>query len=393
MSKQRVIVLSVVHQGLSKAEAARRYEVSWQWVHTLVTRYQTGGLEAVEPQSRRPLSNSCATPDQVRERIVELRKQLDADGLDAGPITIACHLAADGVTVPSTSTIRRILCHAGLITPAPKKRPRSSLHRFSADQPNECWQSDFTHWQLADGTGVEIIDWLDDHSRLLLSLTAFARVTGPDVVDTFAANINEYGLPASTLTDNGSVYTSRFTGGKNAFEYLLATLHIQQKNGHPGHPQTQGKIERFHQTLKKWLAKQPPASTLIELQAQLDGFRHIYNTVRPHRALAGRTPLAAYQATPKAAPSGTGSAEHYRIRLDRLDATGKVSLRRAGRMHHLGVGYAHRGEPVLLLIDATTATVTHQTTGEILSEHDIDPTRTYWRNKHREPGRWPGSQR
>ncbi|MGH3957932.1 DDE-type integrase/transposase/recombinase, partial [Mycobacterium sp.] len=132
-------------------------------------------------------------------------------------------MAEQGLPVPSTSTIRRILHHHGLITPQPRKRPKSSYHRFQADQPNECWQSDFTHWQLSDGTDVEIIDWLDDHSRLLLSLTAFTHVTGHDVVNTFTANVNTYGPPASTLTDNGSVYTSRFTGGRNAFEYLLAT--------------------------------------------------------------------------------------------------------------------------------------------------------------------------
>ncbi|HVW79359.1 MAG TPA: DDE-type integrase/transposase/recombinase [Mycobacteriales bacterium] len=161
------------------------------------------------------------------------------------------HLAVEGIRSPSTSTIRRILHAAGLVVAEPKKRPRSSLHRFSADQPNECWQSDFTHWHLADGTDIEILDWLDDHSRYLLSIAAFARVTGNDVVETFTNNVNEYGPPASTLTDNGSVYTSRFTGGRNAFEYLLHLLGIQQKNGRVNHPQTQGKIERFHQTLKK----------------------------------------------------------------------------------------------------------------------------------------------
>jgi transposase InsO family protein len=391
MSKAKVIALSVVVQGLSKAEAARRYDVSWQWVHTLVSRYQAGGLEAVEPRSRRPHTNARATPDGLRERIVEIRKQLDADGLDAGPVTIAAHLAAEGTTAPSTSTIGRILHQAGLVVPAPKKRPRSSLRRFQADQPNECWQSDFTHWQLADGRDIEIIDWLDDHSRLLLSLTAFTRVTGPDVVNTFTANVNDYGLPASTLTDNGVVYTARFVGGCNAFEYLLDTLHIQQKNGHPGHPQTQGKIERFHQTLKKWPAKQPRAATLADLQDQLDRFRSLYNLHRPHRALDGRTPAAAYQATPKAHPAGNASG-HFRVRLDHVDTGGKISLRRSGRMHHLGVGYAHRGQPTIVLIDATTATVIHHTTGEILSTHDIDPARDYWRNKQQEPGRWPGSQ-
>ena len=396
MSKPRVIVLSVVVQGLSKAEAARRYDVSWQWVHTLVSRYHAGGLDALEPRSRRPLTNARATPDRLRDRIIELRKQLDADGLDAGPITIAAHLHAEDRTAPSTSTIRRILHQAGLVVPAPKKRPRSSLRRFQADQPNECWQSDFTHWQLvspdATSTDVEILDWLDDHSRLLLSLTASTRVTGADVVTTFTANVNDYGLPASTLTDNGVVYTARFVGGRNAFEYLLDTLHIQQKNGHPGHPQTQGKIERFHQTLKKWLAKQPPAATLADLQAQLDRFRHLYNQHRPHRALDARTPAAAYQATPKALPAGSNTNGHFRVRLDHVDTGGKISLRRAGRMHHLGVGYTHRGQPTIVLIDATTATVVHRTTGEVLSTHDIDTDRIYWRNTQQKPGRWPGSQ-
>ncbi len=148
---------------------------------------------------------------------------------------------------------------------------------------------------------------------MLLSITAFTRVTGEDVVNTFTENINTYGPPAATLTDNGSVYTSRFTGGRNAFEYLLAILRITQKNGHPGHPQTQGKIERFHQTLKKWLTRQERAATITELQAQLSRFQQIYNHQRPHRALNSLTPAAAYRATPKATVRGTSSGEHFRL--------------------------------------------------------------------------------
>ena len=169
-----------------------------------------------------------------------MRKQLDADGLDAA-VTIAHHLGIEGIKAPSTSTIRRVLHTAGLITPAPKKRLRSSLHRFAADQPNECWQSDFTHWRLADGTDTEIPNWLDDHSRMLLSITAFTRVTGEDVVNTFTENINTYGPPAATLTDNGSVYTSRFTGGKNASEYLLALLRSPRRTDTPATPKPRAK--------------------------------------------------------------------------------------------------------------------------------------------------------
>jgi len=390
VSKERVIVLSVVQQHLSKAEtAARRYQVSWRWVHTLVTRYQSCGWEAVEARSRRPHSNSRAVSDELRQRICTLRCELQATGLDNGPVSIAARLQQEGLRPPAFSTIRRILTAAGLITPQPKKRPKSSYRRFQADPPNQCWQSDFTHWQLADGTGVEIINWLDDHSRYLLAAIAYRRITGQTVITTFLNIVERYGLPQSTLTDNGSVYTSRFTGGRNGFEYLLASLGITQKNSHPGHPQTQGKIERFHQTLKRWLAAQPAAATVAELQTQLNTFTDIYNQIRTHRALQGATPAQAYVATIKAAPAAQHSNPHYRIRTDHVDRLGKISIRRAGCMHHLGVGAAHAGSAVTVLIDPDTATVIHTDTGEVLSQHTIDPDRSYWRNQHKPPGRWP----
>jgi transposase InsO family protein len=391
MSKARVAVLKVVTKELSVTAAAAQYGYSRQHLHRLLARYKAGGLEAVDPRSRRPRSNSAATPQALRERIVDLRLQLTKDGLDAGPVTIAWHLEQAGHRPPSTSTIRRILHAAALVTPEPRKRPRSSYRRFAAAQPNECWQSDFTHWHLADHTDVEILNWLDDHSRYLLGCTPHTPVTGDLVTSTFLVVADTHGFPASTLTDNGRVYTARFGGGKNSFEYLLALLGITQKNGHPGHPQTQGKIERFHQTLKKWLAQQPPAPTLADLQTQLDTFRELYNHQRPHRELGRRTPASAYTALPKAAPTGPPTPGHYRLRYDRLDPTGKMSFRRAGRMHHLGIGANHARKRVLAIADDTTVTVIELETSEILSTHHIEPTKTYWRNQQKDPGRWPGS--
>lgn len=392
MSKARVAVLKVVTKELSVTAAAEQYGFSRRHLHRLLTRYRDGGLDAVDPRSRAPLQPGNATSVGIRELVIELRLQLVKDGLDAGPLTIAWHLTQLGHQPPSTSTIRRILHQAGLIIPEPRKRPRSSYRRFEASQPNECWQSDTTHWHLADGADVEILNWLDDHSRYLTSCTAHAPVTGDTVVETFLAACTEHGTPASTLTDNGRIYTARFGGGKNAFEYLLAVLGVTQKNGHPGHPQTQGKVERFHQTQKRWLASQPPATTLAELQTQLDRYRLIYNTQRPHRALDRRTPATAYTALPKAEPaSHDGTVEHHRLRYDRVDTWGKVSLRRAGKMHHLGIGYAHRGTRILAITDNTTVTVIALETAEILSTHDIDATKTYWRNTQRAPGRWPGA--
>ena len=390
MSRARVAVLQVITGQMSVAVAAAEHGYSRQHLHRLLARYRAGGLDAVEPRSRRPASNPRATPPPVRDRIIALRLTLTRDGLDAGPVTIAWHLQQEGHRPPATSTIRRILHAAGLVDPQPHKRPRSSYRRFAAAQPNECWQSDFTHWRLADGTDVEILNWLDDHSRYLLGCTAHTPVTGDVVTTTFLDTAAEHGYPAATLTDNGRVYTARFGGGRNAFEYLLALLGITQKNGTPGHPQTQGKVERFHQTLKRWLAAQPPAATVADLQHQLDSFRQLYNHHRPHRELHRQTPATAYAALPKATPADHPRPGPYRLRYDRIDPGGKMSLRRAGRMHHLGVGTEHAGKRVLAITDHTTATVIELDTGEILSTHHIEPTKTYWRNQQRSPGRWPG---
>lgn len=195
-------------------------------------------------------------------RNIDLRTQLTAAGLDAGPASIRAWLIAEGSHSPAESTISRILTQSGLVTPTPKKRPKSSLHRFEALQPNETWQSDFTHWRLADGTDIEIINWLDDHSRLLLSLHAHPHITGEIVIDTFAENINEYGPPQSTLTDNGTVYTARFTGGRNGFEYLLAALGIRAKEWLT-RPSSNPRQDRTFPSNTETMACSPAASSNI----------------------------------------------------------------------------------------------------------------------------------
>jgi transposase InsO family protein len=377
--KNLVIVHAVTEQHLTPAQAAARYRISRQWVYELLHRYAAGGEAALAPRSRAPKTRPAATPPAVTARITDLRRELTADGRDAGPETIAWHLHREGLHTPATSTIRRILHQAGMITPAPRKRPRRSYIRFEADLPNGCWQADITHWYLHCGQRVEILDFLDDHSRYLLHLHTQTAYTGTDVVTAMNALINQYGPPASTLTDNGMVFTTRLTshpGSRNGFEKLLQAHHIQQKNGSPAHPQTQGKIERFHQTLKRWLRARPRPHTIDDLQHLLDQFRHWYNTDRPHRALGRRTPEHAYTTADKATPH-TSTEPEWRTRTDRIDPHGKVTLRYAGKLRHLGMGRRHIGLPVLMLIRDNHVITSHADTGRIIAEHHLDTTRDY----------------
>jgi transposase InsO family protein len=392
MSKARLVITAVTAEGLSQGEAARRYGVSQGWVSKLMARYRDEGDAAFEPRSRRPRTSPNATAAGTVELILALRKDLAGQGLDAGPQTICWHLEhRHGLTV-SPATVSRHLTRQGLVTPDPAKRPESSYLRFAADLPNECWQSDFTHYPLAGGTDTEILTWLDDHSRYALSLTAHHRVTGPAVLSAFRAACAQHGVPASTLTDNGLVFTTRFAGGKggrNALEAELRRLGVKQKNGKPNHPQTQGKVERFQQTLKNWLRAQPhQPRTLAELQVLLDAFAVTYNTRRPHKSLPHRaTPATAYQARPKATPGDRTADTHHRVRADRTDPAGKLTLRVSGRLHHIGTGRENARIPVLMLVQDLHVRIINAVTGELIRELNIDPARDY------QPlGRPPGPQ-
>ena len=235
--------------------------MSESFVSRTVARYRQEGEAAFEPRSRAPLRSPGSTPQEAVDLVVALREDLERRGRDAGPKTIVWHLEHhEGVHV-SRATVARILAREGLAVPIPKKRPKSSYVRFEAEQPNECWQANVTHFQLAprdgrDGQEVEILTFLGDHSRLILDSSCHVAVNGTIVLAAFRRAVQRHGIPASTLTDNGMVFTTRFAGGKggrNAFETELRRLGVRQKNSRPSHPQTCGKIERVQKTMKKWL--------------------------------------------------------------------------------------------------------------------------------------------
>jgi transposase InsO family protein len=376
MGLGRYLVDAVLLEGRSPTELARTHQVARSWIYKLVGRFRAGGYEALEPRSRRPRSCAHAVDADVQAAIVRTRHDLAAAGHDHGPHTIAHHLRLELGDAPSVATIWRILRRHGLITPQPQKRPRSSFIRFEAALPNELWQADTTHWHLADGSDVEILNCLDDHSRLLVASDAFRTVKAADVVHSFAAAWLVHGFPAALLTDNGAVFSGKSRGGKVLLESELERLGIRGKHSTPYHPQTCGKVERFHQTLKRYLRKQAPARSLAVLQAQLDTFRTYYNQHRPHRALHGDTPLHAFHARLKAGPETATPPAHYRVRHDRIDKHGRVTLRYLSRLHHIGIGAAYRGLPVHILVANKNVRVIRED-GSLIRELVLDPSRDY----------------
>jgi transposase InsO family protein len=375
-SLARLVVTAVALEGRSKAEVARSYGVSRQWVHELVRRYAAEGETGLVPRSRRPLTNARRVPAATEDAIVALRKELDEQGLDAGAHTIAYHLERRGLDPPSVATIWRVLSRRGFITPQPQKRPKASSIRFCAEMPNERWQGDTTHWALADGTDVEILNAIDDHSRFLVGSDTRVVFKAADVVACFHAAAAVNGYPAELLTDNGAVFTAAPRGGRCALELECDRLGIRNINSRPYHPQTCGKVERFHQTLKRWLAKQDPAATTQELQSQLDGFRAYYNEIRPHRAIGRRPPAEVYASRPKDQPRGPRIEGTYRVRRDRIDRGGAVTLRYDSKLLHIKVGRRYAGLRVLLLAAGLDVRVVTDD-GELIRELTLDPTRTY----------------
>lgn len=378
MDLPRFVVDAVVVEGRSCREVARAHGVSKSWVAKLVARYRAGGYEAVAPRSKAAARVANKSPAELEDRVVRLRKELTDAGFDAGAQTIHYHLSLTDPSPPSVSTIWRILKRRGFVSPQPHKRPKSSYISFEATLPNEMWQSDVTVVALKDGTKAEILNFLDDFSRVCVASKVLRVTTAPDVVATLYEAGGAWGLPASLLTDNGCIYTAAYRHGYSAMESELFHLGIDYKHSRPYHPQTCGKVERFHQTLKKFLRKQPRAETIEQLQAQVDRFVAYYNEVRPHRAKGRKTPRSAFDSRDKARPTkrdGTFTRE-LRVRHDVVDAHGVVTIRYKSKLHHIGMGRALKGTRIILLVAGRHIRII-TTDGVLLRDLELDPDRNY----------------
>jgi transposase InsO family protein len=372
-------------EGVDVTQLCRSVGVSRKTFYKWRQRFLTGGLAGLQPRSRRPLRSPTATPVEVEDRVVELRKQLAELHVDAGPATIRWHLERAGLAVPSEATIWRVLVRRGFVVPEPKKRPRTSWRRFAALRPNELWQIDGTDWQLADDTPAKIINLIDDHSRYVPASHAAAGETSDAAWTAFSSGVADVGPPSGCLSDNGLAFSGRLRGVEVDFEVRLRNAGIRAITSAPYHPQTCGKVERFQQTLKKWLRYQPAARTLGELQAQLDWFRDYYNHRRPHRAIGRVTPWERFCASPRVAPDGQPlTAAARRVELT-VTATGTAELGRWA----IGLGAEFAGQPAQVFVDGHHANVFID--GQLVRHLALDNNRRY-QPTGRKPGPRPRIQ-
>ena len=354
----------------------REEGVSRAVFYKYVARVQREGLDGLEERSRRPHSAPQQTPVDVEDRVVRLRKELDDAGLDHGATSIQWHLGRQGVVakVPSVATIHRILVRRGLVVPEPRKRPKATFRRFEAPAPNEMWQIDHTDWVTATGV-VKIFNIVDDHSRVAIRSRAVAEATSEQAWITFCEGAQLWGLPAGTLSDNGLCFSGKIRHAEVFFEAQLRDAGVRPITSRPWHPQTAGKVERFQQTLKKWLRKRRRLTASIdELQAALDEFTRIYNTERPHQGIGRQVPIDRWRASPVAGPADSALA-HPDWSSKSLHAT----VTSAGCVYadyfSIHVGVEHQGRPALVVIDKTRANVFID--GGLVRHLELDRSRTY----------------
>lgn len=359
-----------------------------------------GPAAALEPRSRRPKNSAAAITDEVKQQAIGVRAALERSGLDHGPISVHDKMEALAMTpVPSPASLARIFRQADVARAEPKKKPRAAYRRFVYPAPNACWQLDATEYVLTGGRKCVIFQLIDDHSRYAVASHVAWGETTEGALRVVTKAITAHGVPQRLLSDNGVALNPSRRGVIGQLVAHVTSLGVEAITGKPYKPTTQGKNERFHQTLFRWLDKQPLADTLQELQAQVDRFDVVYNTERRHQALPGRiTPLQAWEATAKAEPPRPRPApveiptdhlkpleppRHEQIRVARLS---HGSLRVRGTIFQIGGQYAGQDIHIIQGQDTVAFADAH---GTIILEHPWPAPGTKYVSNGKPRGRQP----
>lgn len=354
---------------------------------------QEGPVAAMTPRPRRlsTARHPQAIPAAVEEFAVWIRKDLAGQGLDHGPVTVRWHLQQLGLVAPAASTLARLFTQRGMVIAQPQKRPRSSYRRFEFAAVHECWQLDAFEWPLADGTIATVYQVLDDHSRYLIASHVAPSENVADALVVLDKAIAAAGqVPCLFLSDNGTAFNQDRRGRTTKLVARLRALGCKPITGKPGHPQTQGKNERIHQTTQRWLTAQEAPQDLADLQRLLEVFEDRYNHHRPHQALSMRTPAQALAEDPRAIPPSPPEP----IRTSDRDCAAKVSGRRYlltkdgelnVRRHIIALGREHARETVTV-IDTGHRLDVFGHTGDHLRTVDLVPGKSYYGNGKKSPG-------
>jgi transposase InsO family protein len=340
--------------GMSVTETCQLWGVSRATFYFWRARYEAEGPAGLDDRSSRPHHSPGQVDFRVENVLVDLRRAHPRWGARR----LRAELSRRGTPPPpAISTIHQVLVRNGLVTPTSPAEPPAKI-RFEREHPNELWQMDAKAFLLAEATGVDIITALDDHSRLCCHVRAVAATAqGLDAVCVFDAAVAHWGVPYSVLADRGAMFTGRRTGTVSTFERHLWSLGVLTINGRPYHPQTQGKIERYHRTLGEWLEDNGPFHDLAELNQALGLFQQDYNEERPHQGINDAIPLERWQATSRRLPDPDGTAHRRRrealrttfpsgtvrwgewvINLGRPWANTKVKIVDLGHVIHIYVG-------------------------------------------------------
>lgn len=372
MGVRAAIAAAVEMPGGSVSEFCEAAGISRQTYYRLRKRVLEEGPEGLLPRSRRPVCSPSRTPVEVEDAIVLVRKQLAEDGWDNGAWSIQQRLLRRGQSAPSIATINRVLNRRGLVVPAPQKRPQGPTIRFEYSERNACWQMDGTEWTLADGTKVTIISVLDDHTRRALHHAAPSE-NATDVWSAFCKALNTFGLPVRVLTDNGVAFNASRRGWVVDLTANLRALGVIAISSSNGHPQTCGKDERSHRTLKQWLSARPRVTTLTALQDQLEEFDRDYND-RPHQSLDGMTPHERWATAPDPVPGTPAlpAAPQLRITTVKVSSRGEVF---AGKDAIVQIGKPYSGETVTVIRRGPEITVLRGKA--LITTLTVDPTRRY----------------
>jgi transposase InsO family protein len=331
-----------------------------------------------QARSRRPERSPAQTPAKVAEEIVRLRAELAPDnGADAIAAALQVIAAgqdwtAAGLMVPHRSTVNRVLKRAGLVTAQPRKRPRSSFRRFAYARPRDCYQIDATELKLAGGQPAVVFDVLDDCTRLLAACHAAPAETAAAAAAAITAAARACGAPAIVLCDNSAAFSGGRARGQGAFARAVAGLGSRLIHSSPHHPQTCGKVERHHQTLKKWLATQPAPATLPGLQTLLDAYRDYYNNRRHHTAIRGTPARAWHNAASHGGPGHLPRQDDATVHKLTIGRNGHVDVGRAT----IHISKTQAGQVVTAIRDRNHVTI-YTTTGQPLGHVHLDYSKRY----------------